>query len=419
MKGFLKEITTIDSDGKQVTKMRELSTDEVEELVSKLDNEADDWVILFNRIKNTLKRFSLKRIVYTIRYTDMGKRIKRALLVALFAVLMYVDTYYISDIVDFNESAENAMTNTTSSVIDVFVNDNNELEVNVEKASICNAEGKYTELNDFSFLSDDIECIDNSYTVDGKNINIGNKTKLKSLLVSNTMFYGQYTNEENTGAKEILLCYDVPKEIDLSNIDRKSLRFFESSNPISIKSYINSFNDSVLMMTEYIGGSQLAVQSNKEYIDKAEQKMKCADKTDGIILNINDFGTINISNITELGNKATIEYSSEDKVLRVKNSDTDDDVIYLFNVNNEKVGCSASDFLKTNVENLFIHKGYDKEDSVGYKTLAFVVNNSIYCIKFNGEKSEEVKKEVFEQLGISNEQLLIDTIQEVIIEEGN
>ena len=145
--------------------MRELSTDEVKELISKLDNEADDWVVLFNKIKNTLKRFSLKRIVYTMRYTDIGKRIKRALLVVLFAVLMYIDTYYISDIVDFNESAENAMTNTTSSVIDVYVNDNNELEVKVEKASICNADGKYTELNDFSFLSDDIRCIDNSYTV--------------------------------------------------------------------------------------------------------------------------------------------------------------------------------------------------------------------------------------------------------------
>ena len=168
------------------------------------------------------------------------------------------------------------------------------------------------------------------------------------------------------------------------------------------------------MLSETLAGGSLNIKSLKTHLVNTESLIRGANKTEGIIINLDELGSIQLSKFNKYMDNESISYSVKDDILKIRNSVDNTDYISISCVNNEFFGCNAEDLIATTNEKVFVHMNYDNAKSIGYKTLALISDTNLYCFRFFGESAEELRLNLFEQLGIDLEQIEIKKVQRVI-----
>lgn len=409
----VEEIESVQMEN-EVSSERELTEQQQEDLgkmLNMIDNEADETGQL---IESAAAKVSNIKSKFSKMY--MPKKIAITLVTIVIAIVGLVAITYNNELDSFNEEYEKTLSANTSTVIEINIGeDTKQIDCNLVKVSIQNDNGLYTEMNDFSFVDSNIDTVYDKYSIDGTEYIIDKQPKLHSLLLNNKYMYVEYTNTNKNANKEIIFCSDKPLNIDLTGLNKKTLRFFEKSNPIMVKGYVNSFNNSFLMVNEALGGGELSIDTLENEILNIESTMKTSQNNKGIILNIGNLASLNLSELSILGDSPQIVYKETDKVLRVSHKEINSDYLYIYSIYENIMGLNPEDLLQTNIENVFIHKQFDSEESAGFCTFAILDGDNIYCFK---TVNRDLALEVLEQLGLDSSQFTIDKIQSVIkIEE--
>lgn len=316
------------------------------------------------------------------------------------------------EISNFNKEYQESVCETTQTKINISMNTESKLlEYEVVSASILGENNIYTEINNFDWVKSDIDTNYDRYNIEDKEYILEKNTDLSSLIMNESYIYVEYTNENKNANKEVMLCSAKPLDIDTSDIQKQTLRFFEKSNPIMIKSYVNSFNNSFLMVNEAIGGGELNINTLEEEINNIEGKMTTSEKCDGFILELCELGSLNIKQLNEFKDSPQVMYNSSDGILRIGNKNMNENSLYIFSIYNEKLGIKPEDLLETNIDKVFIHKQFDDESSTGYNTFVILTDNNLYCFK---AANRDLVLEVLDNLGFDSSLLTIDKIQSVI-----
>lgn len=304
----------------------------------------------------------------------------------------------------------------TGTVLNIDMDNNNKLLYSFDNISIKTSDGYInTDLN--GWISQDINTSSNEYYIDNQLYSLDKQTKLGAFIVRDDYAYIKYINKARTASKELILSSSKPSDIDVKTLKKSGERFFEKSGILQIRSYTNSFDNSFLMMIETLAGGELNISSLKYYLLNMEgdmYKSYSTSENSEISININGVGTINLNNITKLGNKHQIVYDNTSDVLRVINAESNVEYIYIFAIDNEIMDCYIEDLLETTTENVFIHKDFDNIDSIGYNTFAIKADNKIYCMKLNDMNNKELQNNILRQLGIESKPLKIKRVQTVI-----
>lgn len=364
--------------------------------------------------KNTAKLLNKEPIEKAKAFIQgMDKRTSSAITLVVLTILLSIASN------KFNIKAmdSSAKVDYKGCIIDITMNnETNQLTYDLKDASI-ETKTNFINLENCGWLKSDINTEFNEYTVDNNKFTISKDTSLSSLDVKKDCVYAQYNNKENTASKELVLATDIPNDIDLVGVEKQSSRFYEKSNPIQVKSYMNSYNNSFLMTVETLAGGELITKSLKKTLEDIESTATFSDKENtnySIHLNFDEIGSLDLSQIDEVKESPEVIYTRDDGVLRVRNSKQDIDYIYITYVDNEKINCKATDLVATTNENLFIHKNFDVEDSVGFKTFALKSDSNLFIIKLNSINYESIQTDIFEQLGIDADTIAIKTIQKVV-----
>lgn len=413
--------------------------------IKKIDSKVDKTADILSKIKGIKIRVKINRFMQSL------------VVIAFGLFLAFYSCYYI-EMERFNNEYKEAINNgnKAQTVISVRMdNSNNKLDYSVDKVNIHNTNGQYTEVNDFKWLKSDIDTNYDKYSIDNKDYTIDKKTGLKTLVINDEYVYIEYANNQGNANKEMLLSCAKPIDVDTSGLQSKTLRFYEKSNPIAIKSYTNSFNDSFLMMNESLGGGELNIRTLKDTIDSVESNIKVADNKDDIILKFESLQDLNLNKLKSIGDNIKIEYNSTKGVMKitgtatteqtaetkavegetetnkkdtetVKDSeqateksektpskidkDTENEIL-ISDINNEAIGSKAENFLETNLDNVFISKKFDDESSSEYNTFAVLSGTNLYTFKTS---TREMVYEILKGLGITPKQIVIDKVQSVI-----
>lgn len=413
--------------------------------IKKIDSKVDKTADILSKIKGIKIRVKLNRFVQSL------------VVIAFGLFLAFYSCYYI-EIERFNNEYKEAINNgnKAQTVISVRMdNSNNKLTYSVDKVNIHNTNGQYTEVNDFKWLQSDIDTDYDKYSIDNKDYTIDKKTGLKTLVINDEYVYIEYANNQGNANKEMLLSCAKPIDVDTSGLQSKTLRFYEKSNPIAIKSYTNSFNDSFLMMNESLGGGELNIRTLKDTIDSVESNIKVADNKDDIILKFEGLQDLNLNKLKSIGDNIKIEYNSTEGVMKITGTatteqtaetkavenkkdtegtseqatektteakkdsekssskidkDTENEIL-ISDINNEAIGSKAENFLETNLDNVFISKKFDDESSSEYNTFAVLSGTNLYTFKTS---TREMVYEILKGIGITPKQIVIDKVQSVI-----
>ncbi|MBO5386746.1 MAG: hypothetical protein J6A59_01195 [Lachnospiraceae bacterium] len=290
----------------------------------------------------------------------------------------------------------------------------NELDYNINSISINTLNNTYVELQNITWLKNNLNTKSDYYMIENEEFLIDKNTQYGSFSITDTTVFIERINKQRTGNKELLLCNRLPYGINTNLMQRNGLRFKESSNPTQVKTLANSYDNSILMLSETLGGGKLSIESLQTPLLNMEYSMHKSDKLEGMYINFDEVGQLNIMEIPEVNNSPGIVYSKDDKILRVKNMSEDIEYIYISHINNEKFGCFAEDLIETTDEKLFVHMDYDNPNSIGYKTFAILSENNLYCFRINGLYHESLRLNIFEQLGIDMSEIEIKKIQRVI-----
>lgn len=426
--------------------------DKLDNTIKKIDSKVDKTVDILSKIKGIKIRVKLNRFVQSL------------VVIAFGLFLAFYSCYYI-EMERFNNEYKEAINNgnKAQTVISVRMdNSNNKLDYSVDKVNIHNTNGQYTEVNDFKWLKSDIDTDYDKYSINNKDYTIDKKTGLKTLVINDEYVYIEYANNQGNANKEMLLSCAKPIDVDTSGLQSKTLRFYEKSNPIAIKSYTNSFNDSFLMMNESLGGGELNIRTLKDTIDSVESNIKVADNKDDIILKFEGLQDLNLNQLKSIGDNIKIEYNSTEGVMKItgtatteqtaetkavegetetnkKDTETEkvseqtteksektpeksektpskidkdtENEILISDINNKAIGSKAENFLETNLDNVFISKKFDDESSSEYNTFAVLSGTNLYTFKTS---TREMVYEILKGLGITPKQIVIDKVQSVI-----
>lgn len=389
---------------------RELTSTQKEDLDSMLnmiDKEVNNTEIIINKIES-FKEDCKK----SFENKEYNKRFIQACVLAVLAILMLIYSIYYIDVVKFNESYNNSICSETQTKINIFIDEeSNTIYCDVDSTSVKSTDEVYIEINNLEWLKSGIDTVYNSYNIDGKEYKIDNKTRLKSLVLNEAYAYIEYANVNNNANKEVMLCSAKPLDVDLTGLSKKTLRFFEKSNPIMVKSYVNSFNNSFLMLSESIGGGELNIKTLEGEINKIENTMRTSQNKSSFIVEIKGIGILDLSKLSSVWSSPQVVYKESDSVVRIVNKETNNECLYIYSIYNNKMGLNPGDLLETELENVFIHKQFDDEDSNGFCTFVILSDNNIYCFK---AINRDLVIEVLGQLGIDYSKLTIDKIQSVI-----
>ena len=413
--------------------------------IKKIDSKVDKTADILSKIKGIKIRVKINRFMQSL------------VVIAFGLFLAFYSCYYI-EMERFNNEYKEAINNgnKAQTVISVRMNNsNNKLDYSVDKVNIHNTNGQYTEVNDFKWLKSDIDTNYDKYSIDNKDYTIDKKTGLKTLVINDEYVYIEYANNQGNANKEMLLSCAKPIDVDTSGLQSKTLRFYEKSNPIAIKSYTNSFNDSFIMMNESLGGGELNIRTLKDTIDSVESNIKVADNKDDIILKFESLQDLNLNKLKSIGDNIKIEYNSTKGVMKITGTatteqtaetkavegetetnkkdtetgkdseqateksektpskidkDTENEIL-ISDINNEAIGSKAENFLETNLDNVFISKKFDDESSSEYNTFAVLSGTNLYTFKTS---TREMVYEILKGLGITPKQIVIDKVQSVI-----
>lgn len=270
-------------------------------------------------------------------------------------------------------------------------------------------------MNEPKWISTNIDTNSDSYLINSNEYTISNETHIGIIDLSYDRAYIQYVNDEKTASKELILCNSKPNNIDLNGIQKKGNRYFEKINILNAKAYINSYNDSFIMLTESLSGGNLTLRSLENTLNDIENNIECSVvENQNMTINIDELGTLNICNISEVSNNPEILYNSDNGVVRVRNKSENIDYIYIFGINNETMGIYIEDLVETTTDKLFVHKEFDNPESVGYKTFAIKTDNNLYCFKLNEINYKTLQEELFTELKINIDKIELKKIQIVV-----
>lgn len=427
--------------------------DKLNNTIKKIDSKVDKTVDILSKIKGLKIRVKTNRFIQSL------------VVIAFGLFLAFYSCYYI-EMERFNNEYKEAINNgnKAQTVISVRMdNSTNKLDYSVDKVNVHNTNGQYTEVNDFKWLQSDIDTDYDKYSIDNKDYTIDKKTSLKTLVINDEYVYIEYANSKGNANKEMLLSCAKPIDVDTSGLQSKTLRFYEKSNPLAVKSYTNSFNDSFLMMNESLGGGELNIRTLKDTIDSVESNIKVADNKDDIILKFEGLQDLNLNQLKSIGDNIKIEYNSTEGVMKITGTataeaiesekeavektteasekvsetekvseqttekseqtakvnkksssnidkDTENEIL-ISDINNKVIGSKAENFLETNLNNVFISKKFDDESSSEYNTFAVLSGTNLYTFKTS---NREMVYEILKGLGITPKQIVIDKVQSVI-----
>lgn len=398
------EEVKIENDVKSNRELTDAQKNDLNNLLNNIDKKVNKTEQNINKVvalKNTIRTRGFHN-------DSLIKRIAQATVILAIMIAMIIYCGYVMDIQNFNKEYKESICNSTKTEIDVHMDKESKLlNYELKSVSILGENNMYTEVNNFDWIKSNIDTDYDRYNINNKEFKLGKNVGLSSLVISNTYAYIEYTNENKSANKEILLCASKPVDVDTTDIQKKTLRFFEKSNPIMIKSYINSFNNSFLMVNESLGGGELNINTLENTVYDIEDQMKTANRQNGFIITLDELG---ILDITKFEKSPRVDYNSSDGVLRVTDKDSSN-AMYVFSIYNDAMGINPEDLLETNIDNVYIHKQFDDNESAGYNTFAILTNNNMYCFKTN---SKELAFQVLNELGFESESLVIDKIQSVI-----
>ena len=265
------------------------------------------------------------------------------------------------------------------------------------------------------WISTNIDTNSDSYLINNNKYIISNKTHVGVIDLAYDMVYIQYVNDEKTASKEIIFCNSKPNNIDLNGIQKKGNRYFEKINILNAKAYINSYNNSFIMLTESLSGGNLTLRSLENTLNDIENSIECSViENQNMTINIDELGTLNVCNIPEVSNNPEILYNSDNGVIRVRNKSENIDYIYIFGINNEAMGIYIEDLVETTTDRLFVHKEFDNPESIGYKTFAIKTDNNLYCFKLNEVNYKTLQEEIFTELKMNVDKIELKKIQIVV-----
>lgn len=330
-------------------------------------------------------------------------------------LLIYCHTEKI-DTLSKKETISNSET-----ILHINMNDSNKLQFKLEKLCIENniynnktgqSSKAYTTLSNFNWLRNDLNTDLTNYNIDGADYTIDKETELEEFIITEQYGYIKYTNKEFNGAKEIIFSESKPVNMNTSMIQKKDSRKYEYVTPINIQSYVNSYNDSFLMLKETIGGGKLNIETLLNQIEYMEKSAVISDNTNGIKIELEGLGDYYIKNETEDKNIGLVYKSG---VLVMRDMLNEQDLMYITSIDNKVVGCYKQDLLETTTDGIYVTANYNKEDTSGYNTIAIIAGNNLYVVKF---VDEQIKEDFTKQLGLELKGLKINTIQEIIVGEN-
>lgn len=383
------------------------------ELNSKQKDDLQGFYASINNDVKLVRKVMHKNSLYTL-VEKINSNKKKAFIIFTFLIISLL--LMLNKLVNTEIITTNSKVPYTGSLINVSMNsDTSELNYDVENISIKTESG-YINIKGIDWLRYNADTNRKDYKVGEETYSLSKEMQLKSFDINNTFVYIQYINKDETINKEFILSQNKPKYIDVSTLDKISERFFEKASSLQIKSYINSYDKTFLMLIETLAGGELNITSLKNNIDSIENKMTKSTYSDRDIITIalEELGNINVNELDAVNESPEVIYDKDTKVLRIHNSLENIDYIYIFNINNDIMQCYADDLIETTTEGLFVHKSFDNEESIGYKTFAFKTEHNLYCIKLSGLAHESLQKEVFNQLGIKDDKIEIKNIQRVI-----
>jgi hypothetical protein len=316
--------------------------------------------------------------------------------------------------------------NYTGTVVSISMNnDSNKLQYNVDKISIRSGD-QYINLNTFEWLKTNINTSTTSYSIGDNTYSVSKETSLYNLDISSQRAYVQYSNEESTASKELIFMSDKPSNIDTTGFEKVNKRFFIKDSLLQTKAYTTNYNNSFLMITETLAGGKLNTTSLKPMLGIMDSSITVSEKDNlideslnfeipcEITLKFDELGELKLSELDEVNISPEIVYNRDDDIIRIRNNGEDLDYVYIGSIDNEKLGCNADDLVATNTDGLYIHKDFDKQGYVGYKTFALKTENNLYVIKLNEVAHESLQESLFEQFGIDTKQIEIKKIQRMI-----
>lgn len=398
--------------------------DEQKELYDSILNESKKDS---ERIVETVKKIKAKSlsecIKADIKFIKTNNKAYRnymnAFVVSVVSVITTITLIFLSVSNNISNNSNNKLGELRSiknaeTSVNIKMNNDTSIEYTVKKISLNSNDCALT-VNNLAWITEDIETDINKYVVNEKEFNISNKMMLNSMKINNSMAYIEYNNAESTASKEIIFSVNKPKEIDTSKIQKINGRFFESSNPIQIKSYLNSYEKSFLMTVETLAGGKLTDKSLSNKLNSIESTMVKSNKIDKTtVLYFDELNKLDIGLIPELGESHELEYTRQDDVLRVHNNINDVDYIYISSINNDIIGCKPEDLIETTTKGLYIHKDFDRSGYNGYKTFGLKTDNNLYIMKFNSDYYDAIYLNVLKQLGYGVDSIEINKIQNVV-----
>lgn len=382
----------------------------------------DEQLLKLNKIKNSInnsatntsKFLGHKKLNFKFTLNKRNKSIC-ILIIAVFIVICFNLNMANTKIMN-----QDSKTEYEGSIVNVSMNkETNKLTYDVGNISI-KGKNNYLNISNCNWVKFDVNTVSDTYTVNNEAYIISKNLSLFNLDIKPDTVYIQYNNAESTASKEIIFASQKPNDIDLTGVEKVTSRFYEKSNPIQVKSYINSYDNSFLMTAETLAGGELITKSLKHTLSNIEDSITFSDKnnTSKITLNFSEIGMLDLSKIDEIKESPEVIYTEEDGVLRIKNSKQNIDYMYITHIGNENVMCKAEDLVATTDKRVFLHQNFDVENDIGYKTLVLKSDNNVYVIKFNSLYYESLQNELFKQLGIENN-LKIKKVQKVIDYNSN
>lgn len=301
-------------------------------------------------------------------------------------------------------------------VIDIDMNNvDNELDYKVNSLAINTNNKQALNLNNITYLNNSIDTKTDKYTIDDVEYTISKNTELQNFIISADKVYLQNLNEEKTAGRELIITNEIIDELSLDDLDNKGLRFKEKNSNLQLKATSNSYGGTLLMLVETLAGGEIEKKSLIDEIKYIEDNMTVNKDTDvDILLRLNGLPDINLGNLNIIKGTPEVVYANTDKIMRVYDKESNQECFSISYLENKNFGCEPEKLVATNIENVFIHMDFGNQDKIGYRTLAIKADDNIYGIRFNGTLYESLKNELFNQIGISNDELQVKKVQKVV-----
>jgi len=311
------------------------------------------------------------------------------------------------NVLSSSETVLNVSMNNATNLLDVKL-----VKLCIETPIIDNKTGEkteqYTTLSNFIWVRNNLNTEINKYNIDNKDYTIEKETQLEKFIINRQYGYIKYTNAGDNGTKEMMFSSTKPVNVDTSNIQKITNRSFEYATPVNIQSYINSYNNSFIMISEKIGGGKLSIETLLNQLKYIENSAIISDNSVGISINFDGLGKYIIDN-----KDTELIYSKG--VLALRNIEDKSELLYVTSIDNEVVGCYKEDLIKTTNNGLYITKDFENTESNLYRTIGIIADTNLYVIKF---LDDETERDFCEQLNINIEDIKLENVQQIITLEN-